>query len=297
MISPLLASIDIGSNSTILCIGTVDGGSCEKKRLDIIYEEIHVTGLGRGLKESGLLSEVAMDETYAVLKRFRDLCFLSFEIKTIALKATEAMRKAKNAPSFLKKIKGELGLEIHIISFEKEAELTQMGVESDLDLSSYVLFDMGGASTEFALIEKRIRKDVISIPLGSVIATEIIAASEKIKIEKEAFNISKFKDFPLVAVAGTMTALAAMILGLKKFDEKIIHRREFSVKDFFELEVKIKSLKEEEVLIMFPFLGKRARTIKGGLYLAISCFEELDKNQKVMISTRGLRHGILLAHH
>jgi len=292
----LRASIDIGSNTTLLLAGIVKNGKLENELLNLST----VTSLGAKLDQTKKFQNESMDATFEALKNYLSECEkLGIHKNDILITATEASRVATNAPEFFAKIFQELGLKVEVISGEKEAELTTKGVLSDLktkDLYS-IIMDIGGASTELIHYGHQENKilESYSFKVGAVRYYDWMAENNvTTKCSLLGLDrISHFRKNKIIAVAGTMTALAAVYLNLKEFDEQKINGMKLTISHLRMLSLAISKTTEEEMVKHYPYLGKRAKTLYAGSLVAILFAEHADV-EEFEISTRGLRYGTLI---
>jgi len=293
----LRASIDIGSNTTLLLIGDVVEGN-----LSELENESRVTGLGRELDKNKTFLEIAMEDTSKALTEYVELIDKhNIQRSEVIMTATEASRVASNAKSFFDSIEKELGLKVTIISSEGEAHYTAFGVisGSESTMTNLTIMDIGGASTEFIKVASDPFEiiDSISLPFGSVRATDWI--SEGVFEEKmnEIISSSRLIDFKtdhLFCVAGSMTSLGGMIKGLKEFKPDEVNGTKVSFDQFLEFKEKINNTTPEDLELKYPFLGKRARSIVGGARLGEKVGNLLGIHT-FEISTLGLRYGSIYA--
>ncbi len=293
----LRASIDIGSNSILLLAGDFSNSSYKE-----ILNESNVTGLGRELDKNKAFLDIAMDESFEVLKQYsKQVTEIGLDPSEVIVTATEAARVAQNAPAFIERVQKETGLNIQIISGEGEAYFSTKGIFFNTEFSEdrICIMDIGGASTEIIEVTPSPTKILtdFSMPFGAVRCTnwsEESCADEKLESIKADYNekLASIKTTKLYCVAGTMTSVANMFLGHTEFQEKKIHGLKISTKEIFSLVEKYKNYSTEKYLEQFPFLGKRAKTIEGGLKVATTVFNWLNI-QEVEISTYGLRYGTL----
>lgn len=294
----LRASIDIGSNTVLLLIAEVQNGQLKE-----IVSKSSVTALGRDLDKLGEFHPESMNETYATLKNYRkELKRMDIAPEDVIVTATEASRVARNAPSFFEKVKKELGFIVTIINDHGEAFYTSLGVcagaTSALEEEA-VIMDIGGASTELIRIKVKPYRLIksISLPIGSVRATEWIKSGEyqqKLQEVFSKFNLDEYKTDKLICVAGSMTSLGGMMKGLSSFDSEQINGAEIPFKSFKNFISKIENDDPQKLLNHYPFLEKRATTIVAGAKLAIEIAQKCDV-KNLEISTYGLRHGTAMS--
>lgn len=288
------AAIDIGSNSVqFLVLDTISKIELEREQF--------VTSLGRGIDTNSEFDNDSMNDTLNALKFCVEKCKkYKVEASDILMTATEASRLAKNSDAFYQKVFLDTGLKVKIISAEDEAFYSSLGALSELKNSSediYVTFDIGGASTEltkFNLKEKSIIK-TISLPVGSVRLTNWYLKKEKDKFEEvlNGYNFSAFKDNQIIAIAGTCTSIANIILKNKVFDDKTINSAMLRLSDVIELKASLVGLTDVEILKKYPFLGKRSKVLKAGVNIFIRVLEIL-KVSELRVSTKGLVNGLIL---
>ncbi|MBY0518336.1 MAG: hypothetical protein K2P81_15610 [Bacteriovoracaceae bacterium] len=292
----LRASIDIGSNSVLLLIGQVS----PFVELEKCSE---VTGLGRGLDQTGVFMDIALDETFEALKNYGKLCDKhAIPREQAIVTATEASRVAKNAPEFYTRVKKELGFNVQIISGFGEASLTTKGIlfNTNFESNEVVVMDIGGASTEFIRVNTKTFNisNSISLKVGAVRATDWLKTDTFRTTLAKIFSdnskeLDSFQTPVLHCVAGTMTSLANMHLGNQKFNEDEIHGLTMKRSDVEVLFRTYSDWSPEKFIEKFPFLGKRAGAIRGGLILTHHLLQRLNI-EELIISTYGLRYGTFL---
>ena len=291
------ASIDIGSNSVLLLAVELDERGEIKQEL---LNESFITSLGKNLDITKKFHTDSMQSTYEALSEYKKLLDkIKFPINDVIATATEASRVSTNSREFFKKIKEELGFDIQIISSDGEAYYTALGVVSSVGKSEskIVVMDIGGASTELILINTdpfKIQKS-ISLPVGSVRATDWKKENE---FDRKIYDIleqdiSDYITETLVCVAGSMTALASMYLGQREYSDTKIEGMTISFKSFQDFARDLQNTTVENLLMLFPFLGKRAPMVAAGSHVAELIGSKL-KIDLIKISTRGLRYGTVL---
>jgi len=290
-------SIDIGSNSVLLLVAEVD----ENRIVKILENEQRITALGRGIDESGRFDNDSMMGTTEALKEYSAILDKhSIRAKDVVVTATEASRVATNAYDFYRKIERELGFVVSIISGEDEAYYTAVGVATDLrdKHGEFVIIDMGGASTELIRIMVNPFKIVnaISLPFGSVRAELWLHQNKfetNMKKAIDQLEIGEFIGFPVVAVAGTYTTLAAMAQNFRSYSDMAVHKYQLEMASVEKLKTFLLSSDNQQVMDRYPVVGKRISSIRGGVLVA-DFVGKLLKTDKHIISTRGLRYGTII---
>ena len=251
-----VAVIDIGSGSVRMLM---DG-----KKLTVM------TKLGEGLNAAGRLSEEAMARTIPVIGGFVGEAERSGH--TVYVFATEAVRAAENRAEFLRAVHDLCGADVEVISGSEEAEIALLGASADGDST---VVDIGGASVEIVSGDGRSLLYVRSLPLGVVRLTEQ-AGGDAGLIRAYAVNgISGFGDVRLrpglIGVGGTLTSLAAMKLGLDRYDPDAVNGTRLSAEDISVLAARLTVLGSEDgIKAAYPVLPD----MRCGLITAGAIFAE-----------------------
>ena len=229
MTKPIYAGIDCGTNSTRLIIG--DGTTTFER-------EMMITGLGRGVDATGRLSSEGMERVTEALGRYR-VIMDSYDIAGVRMTATSAARDAANREEFFDLSEKAVGVRPELISGLEEAELSFLGATAELDPADgpFLVFDIGGGSTEFAVGGSKMEGG-ISTDMGSVRFTEKYVESDPPLPEElvaclsvaEAHLDDVAREVPmamgarqLVGLAGTVSTAAAVEIGLAEYDRDQIH--------------------------------------------------------------------------
>ncbi|AQZ94404.1 exopolyphosphatase [Halopseudomonas phragmitis] len=147
---PLIAAIDLGSNSFHMVLARVDHG--EIRILERRGEKVQ---LAAGLNELGELSEEAMQRGLDCLRRFAQL-ISGLPDGAVRIVGTNALREARNRAQFIRQVRQILGHRAEVISGREEARLIYLGVSHTLadDAGKRLVVDIGGGSTEFIVGER-----------------------------------------------------------------------------------------------------------------------------------------------
>src|SRR4051794_4642712 len=144
--SPPIAVVDIGTNSTRLLIAQVVEGHVEELERRSI-----VTRLGDGVDSSGRLSDAAMERVYETVAGYRE-AIDEYRADPVVAVATSATRDSANGDQFRETLRERYGIDTQIISGEREARLTFLGATAGRDPSQTMLvIDIGGGSTELVI--------------------------------------------------------------------------------------------------------------------------------------------------
>lgn len=302
-----VASIDIGTNSTRLLVAETDGAG-----LVPIERLMRITRLGQGVdRERGLAPE-AIERTVNVLREYREvLDRFGVDPARVRMAATSASRDAANRDEFFDAAERAVGIRPELISGEEEARLSFVGATSDLDpgRGPFLVFDLGGGSTEFvygttgpdgAIEGSR------SADFGCVRLTERFLSADPPAPEDLTMAISyteSWLDDVLVAIpqvgeartvvglAGTVSTVAAVEIGLPAYDRDRIHHF-LLTKDAAEDVFRTLATESRADRIHNPGLEEaRADVIVGGCCALVAIYRRLGLDQ-VLVSEADILDGL-----
>jgi exopolyphosphatase/guanosine-5'-triphosphate,3'-diphosphate pyrophosphatase len=296
-----IASIDIGSNTLRLLIA-------EKMETGLkpVYRDREIVRLGRDFYPGRRMAAQSLASALSVLQRFKDA---AGDLGASSIKAvgTGVLREAENTPSLLEAARGQLGLNIRIISGKEEARTMALGVLSVITgvPETAAIFDIGGGSTEVVFLNKREIKDRHSLPLGVVGLTEAFLPSdpptpEEIFVLKGHCRAILDKNLPgamtpevLIGTAGTATTLAAMAKKLTSYDPDLINGTVLTRDQMAGLLKEMASLSISKRALLPGLEPGRADIILSGLILVDELLA-FFKQDKVVVSDAGLLEGLML---
>ena len=261
-----IAAIDVGSNSVRLLMWA-DGKT--------LYKRMSTTRLGEGLNESPYLKEDACERTAQAVSSFVKEAEADGADKVYAF-ATAAVRSSKNPRLFTDKVNSLCGLQVDIISGEREA---QIGLAGALGGNDGGIIDVGGASTEVIVREKGNIIYSKSVNIGTVRILDY-AGRDIDKIGKFVQEkISEYGDvtFPhshIYAVGGTASRLASIKHGLKTYHPDILQGTYLSRQEIFNLAKRLISTPVEEIREK-TICGSSADLIGGGAMLLYALMDKL----------------------
>jgi exopolyphosphatase/guanosine-5'-triphosphate,3'-diphosphate pyrophosphatase len=206
----IVAAIDLGTNTTRLLVADVGHDEVEE-----LHRETRITRLGEGVDARRRLLPVPIARVRNVLSDYRRTAE-SLDAERTLLVATSAVRDAENGEAFLGEIEWSYGFATRLLSGDEEAELMRRGLGT-VEAGTLIV-DIGGGSTELVLDDVH-----TSLPLGSVRFTERhgedVAALQAAALEL----LPDLEPAAAVGVAGTITTLAALDLGLEAYDGDRVH--------------------------------------------------------------------------
>jgi exopolyphosphatase / guanosine-5'-triphosphate,3'-diphosphate pyrophosphatase len=231
-----VGGIDIGTNSVRLLVADVEG-SGRDATLTTLDRRMTITRLGQGVDASGALAPEAIERTVSVLRDYR-AAMDALGAEHLRATATSAARDAANRDDFFAAAEAALGAKPELLSGEEEARLSFLGATADLtEPSPFLVIDIGGGSTEFVLGTTD-PEALRSIDVGCVRVTEQFLHSDPPVAEELSDAVSVVRDFvadiarempgiadakTVVGLAGTITTVAAVELGLAEYDRDRIH--------------------------------------------------------------------------
>jgi exopolyphosphatase/guanosine-5'-triphosphate,3'-diphosphate pyrophosphatase len=231
-----VAAIDCGTNSIRLLIADVYGD-----QLTDVVREMQIVRLGEGVDRTGRISGAALDRTRAALTAYAAE-IADHGVTRLRMCATSASRDASNADDFRAMVRGVLGVDPEVISGRQEAHLSFLGAVNGLTAEApYLVFDLGGGSTEFVTGRADVEQ-AISMDIGCVrmterhlhgdppTAAEIDAATAEVTAAVDvALAAVPGRDArTLVGLAGSVTTVTALALGLPSYDAARIHHARVS---------------------------------------------------------------------
>jgi len=303
------AVIDVGTNSVKLLVVALDAPGATP------IEELSVTTrLGRGFYPDLVLQPLAIADTARVVGEFvRRAKQLGVErVKAIA---TSAAREAKNGDALLDALRASSGLDVEIISGEREASLAFRGVASSPHLhgSELLVVDVGGGSTEFILGGAAGIGWQRSFPMGVVRLIETLHADDSPGPEQWERCRQMVREFlhstvaaardagrslsggsgtRLVGVGGSATVLAAMEQRLEEFRREAVDGAVVSLDAVRDWERRLWAMPMEERRRVPGLPPPRADVILTGVSIYAAIMETLDYRQ-MTVSARGLRYAVM----
>jgi exopolyphosphatase/guanosine-5'-triphosphate,3'-diphosphate pyrophosphatase len=226
-----VAAIDCGTNSIRLLIADVTGD-----QLTDVTRQMQIVRLGEGVDRTGRIGDAALARTRTALIAYAKEIAGS-DVARIRMCATSASRDASNAGDFRAMVRDVLGVDPEVISGRQEAHLSFVGAVNGLTaVQPYLVFDLGGGSTEFVTGRAGV-EHAISMDIGCVRMTErhlhddppsaaqISAATAEVTVAVDAAlaAVPGRDARTLVGLAGTVTTVTALALGLPSYDAARIH--------------------------------------------------------------------------
>jgi exopolyphosphatase / guanosine-5'-triphosphate,3'-diphosphate pyrophosphatase len=287
-----VAAIDCGTNSIRLLIADINSKAEGVERtlvsseasvpLADVAREMRIVRLGEGVDRTGRLSEAALDRTMTALREYAGL-IAAAGAETIRMVATSATRDAANSREFTDRVVEVLGVAPEVISGDEEARLSFTGATRELAGTAlaagdacpppYLVTDIGGGSTEFVLggtgADAGGEVAGRSVDIGCVRLTErhlqadpptaaqIAATTADIDaaLDQAAASVPVASASTLVGLAGSVTTVAGIALGLPGYDSERIHHSRVPARRVHEIAVGLLAMTRAEraaIPVMHP---------------------------------------------
>ncbi|MDD7384042.1 MAG: Ppx/GppA phosphatase family protein [Actinomycetaceae bacterium] len=310
-----VAGVDCGTNSIRLLIADVPGR--DGAALTDIVRRMEIVRLGEGVDRTGRFAPGALDRTFAVARTYGELC-RHYHVESVRFAATSAARDASNREEFYAGIRAALGVDPQVFSGQMEARTSFAGAASALDLHSgetVMAIDLGGGSTELALgsmqdgqahVQASYSMNVGSVriherdlPSDPPSASEVAAGRRDVRAALD--DAEQVVDFSavqtVVGLAGTVTSIAAKLLGLKAYNPDAVHGARLSL-DALRAEANwfIHSTRTEREALGFLPAGRIDVIAAGALVLdeVLAHVSQRSHVESVVVSEHDILDGVAL---
>ena len=281
-----IAAIDIGSNSVRLMMWA-DGKT--------LYKTLNTTRLGEGLVSTGAMTQSAIARTVVAVRDFAARAKEEGAERVFAF-ATAAVRSASNRADFLKAVREEAGIDVDVISGEEEARI---GILGALGCGDGGIIDVGGASTEITLQRSGERLYSHSANVGTVRLYDACGRDKAALSRYISGAIAEYGSVPaqgltMYAIGGTATTMAAVALGLEKYDPSKTDGAQITLEQAGRMADMLLSLPVDEVKKVKGMEPRRADVIGGGCLLMCSIMSMLGAD-KIVVSEKDNLEGYVLS--
>jgi len=303
-----IASIDIGTNTVLLLIAEIDA----KGTITTLLDVLRLPRLGEGVDSDLNISQESTQRVEAVLMEYASL-IKQRQIDHVVACGTSALRDASNSDEFIERMNKTTGIRIEILSGADEALWTFKGAISGMAgaSESYAVLDIGGGSTEISFSDEAVPYHPAvamhrhSFQLGSVRITErffkkqppfvfdLYYAKKNIAAEFSAFSSWNIANRSLVGVAGTVTTLACLEMGLMDFDREKVSGYILSLKTIQKWLSTLSALAPNDIRQLSNTTYGREDILTAGT-LILSEFMSFFGFQNIIVSERGVRYGLVL---
>ncbi|MYX06153.1 exopolyphosphatase [Streptomyces sp. SID8375] len=305
-----VAAIDCGTNSIRLLVADADPATGELKDLD---RRMQIVRLGQGVDRTGRLAPEALERTFAACREYAAV-IKGLGAEQVRFVATSASRDAENRDDFVRGVVDILGVEPEVITGDQEAEFSFNGATKELtgraDVERpFLVVDIGGGSTEFVLGDASVRA-ARSVDVGCVRMTErhlvhegeisdppspgqiaAIKADVAAALDRAEETVPLREAATLVGLAGSVTTVAAIALGLNQYDSEAIHHSRIPLAKVREITDRLVSSTHAEraaIPVMHP---GRVDVIAAGALVLLSIMERVGAGE-VVVSEHDILDGI-----
>ena len=297
-----VAGVDCGTNSVRLLIADVLPG----RKVDV-HREMRVVRLGQGVDRSGELAPAAIERTRVALVDYAATC-RQYDVERVRMVATSATRDARNRSDFTEMVELVLGVTPDVVSGSEEAGLSFTGATGDLtDCGPFLVMDIGGGSTEVVLGTTGVEA-ALSVDVGCVRLTErhllsdpptaaqVAAARADVleALERVAAAVPVEQTRTAVGLAGSVTTVAALALGLTAYDAEQIHLSRISAQQIRDVTGGLLAMTRAQRATL-PVMHPGRVDVIGGGALVLRTIVDRFGLAEVLVSERDILDGIALS--
>ncbi|MBW8089769.1 Ppx/GppA family phosphatase [Streptomyces hygroscopicus subsp. hygroscopicus] len=312
-----VAAVDCGTNAIRLLVADADPATGELHELD---RQMKIVRLGQGVDRTGRLAPEALERTFAACREYGEV-IRGLGAERVRFAATSASRDAENREEFVRGVVEILGVEPEVITGDQEAEFSFTGATKELQgpdhvAGPYLVVDIGGGSTEFVEGDERARA-ARSVDIGCVRLTERhLVADGRISDPPTQAQIAAIRGdvdraldlaertvpltrvcrpadgHALVGLAGSVTTVAGIALGLPEYDPSKSHHSRVTVDQVREITGMLLASTHAErsrIPVMHP---GRTDVIGAGSLILLSIMERTGA-QEVVVSEHDILDGLV----
>ncbi len=278
--------IDIGSNSVRLMLWA-DGKT--------LYKKLKTTRLGEGLERSESLSAEACERTAQAVADFASQALNDGAEKVYAF-ATAAVRSCDNPQLFTDRVRNLCGIEVDVLSGEKEAEI---GLEGALGGKDGGIIDVGGASTEVTVrkggkVVYSHSANIGTVRILDAAGRDLNKIEEFVSAKIEEYGDVRFPGCKMYAVGGTATRLASIVHGLKEYTPSVTDGTALTAEKVLDFAKELTSLPVETIRAT-TICTRSADVIGGGAMLLYMVMKKLSVNEVTVSESDNLEGYALYA--
>ena len=298
-----LAALDVGTNSTRLLVADVEDGAIVATHA----REMVITRLGKGVDRTGHFDPAALARTLEVLSGYADTC-RHLGVERRRLVATSATRDAADRQVFLDGVRDLLGVDAEVLTGQAEAATTYRGATADLPGDEPTLVvDIGGGSTELIGGDGTAARAMLSLDIGCVRLFErhlhhdpptpdevaALRADAAGHLARVAEVLDPAAATRVVGVAGTVTTVTAIAIGLDTYDPRRIHHQTVSAAEIATVAAKLAAMTTAERAALPVMARGREDVIAAGAVLLDELVQRV-RLREVIASEADILDGVLL---
>jgi exopolyphosphatase/guanosine-5'-triphosphate,3'-diphosphate pyrophosphatase len=272
---------------------------------------MEIVRLGEGVDRTGRLSDAALARTFAALEDYAAQ-IRSLEAERVRMVATSATRDAANRDVFVAGVMERLGVAPEVVSGDEEATLSFRGATGDLSGADapapYLVCDIGGGSTEFVLGDSAGVHAARSVDIGCVRLTErhlhddpptaeqIAAARRDVEaaLDDVAREVPMAQAASLIGLAGSVTTVTAIALGLPGYDASRIHHARISKAAVHEVTDRLLAMTRTQRAAI-PVMHPGRVDVIGAGALVLDTVMQRQEFDEVIASEHDILDGIALS--
>jgi exopolyphosphatase/guanosine-5'-triphosphate,3'-diphosphate pyrophosphatase len=303
------AALDLGSLTVRLAVAEPAPGG----QFRVLLHRREITGLGQGLAATDELAPDGMARTLKALQTFKQL-MTAQGVEVCRAVGTQALRQARNRQPFLDQVQDTLGLTVEVLAPEVEARLSLAGVLTSLAPAALtapdvLVFDLGGGSSEFAIMRPGREPVFASLPLGVLTLSQarplgdpprlerVAALKEELSARLSSFYLGAIRphlegDPCLVGTAGAVTTLAALQLKMRTYDPNKINNLVLTRNQVAALAERLAGLPESARAQLPGIEPAKAGVMVAGALIVLTIIEVCRADSLVVIDA-GLLEGVL----
>jgi exopolyphosphatase/guanosine-5'-triphosphate,3'-diphosphate pyrophosphatase len=296
-----IGALDVGSNTVLMLVAEATAPATIAKIADMS----RITRLGRGVDAARALDPESAARTLDTIDEFASRA-RELGAERILAVATAALRDARDGAKFIARVKQRTGVTLEIISGESEARLSWLAATRGLKIDPserLLVVDIGGGSTELIRAEPGAAPNLTSLQLGSVRLTERIVRHDP-PTAREAADLRlacdellqklgwEFAPSVMVGIAGTVTTICAVTLGLHHYDASRVHGYRLARAQVLEAIARFGAVTLEERRKMPGLEPGRADVIFAGAAILERVMEHFGLDE-VIVSDQGVRWGLV----
>jgi exopolyphosphatase/guanosine-5'-triphosphate,3'-diphosphate pyrophosphatase len=285
-----VAAIDLGTNTTRLLVADVDDGALAE-----VHRETRITRLGEGVDARRRLLPVPIARVRNVLSDYRRT-LEGLGAERALLVATSAVRDAENGEAFLGEIEWSYGFATRLVTGDEEAQLTRRGVQPQ---PGTLVLDIGGGSTEMILDNFHTSLDIGSVRFTErFVHTDPPDSHELEEAGRAAHAVleegARLRPERAIGVAGTLTTLAALDLGLERYERERVHGHRLTRGGARAQLERLAALPLAERRAIPAMEPERAPVIVAGAVILVAALDHFGLGE-IDVSERDILDGIALA--
>ncbi|MHB8781012.1 MAG: Ppx/GppA phosphatase family protein [Candidatus Geothermincolia bacterium] len=305
-----VASFDLGTNSTRFLLAEADA-ALARPRIATLRREMTITRLGEGVDRSGMLAPGAIERTLDALSAYREIIEDLGGAERYRVAGTSAMRDAANAQALIDGVRDVLDVDAEIVTGEVEARLSFLGAGYDIEgaenYGRLLVVDIGGGSTEIIIGRGSEIDACFSVPVGCVRmserfltgdppgAAELAALRDHVEeAVREPVTAARSLGFGLmVGLAGTVTTLSGINLGLDSYEGPAIHHSRLAAESVDRLFARMSRQTLGERQGFMKLEPGRADVILGGTAVLAVLMRALEVSE-LLVSEKDILDGLVI---